>query len=161
MALLLDFKHLDFPMRRVYSLAQELEDSPERISNAQALTLDESRPLIGLKGTYGLFGSKEWWASIENKELPLEFVAGKIKRAYAAGQDHSPLNNTIDLICSDNTEISVGIYTNESSDIDLFREGHWVELVYALDERKKQPARDGSLNIARLALEMAVSEEVV
>lgn len=161
MVMLLDFEHLNFPMKRVYSLAKDLRDNPGRVSNVQALTMDESRPLMGLKGTYGLFGSEKWWTNIENRELPLEFVAGNIKRAYAAGQDHSPLNNTVDLVCSGGKELSVGIYTNKSSDIELFREGHWVELVYALDERKKQPARDGSVNIARLALEMAVSESEV
>jgi hypothetical protein len=35
--------------------------------------------------------------------------------------------------------------------------GRQVELVYALDELKDQPAVDGGINRARIALEMAVS----
>ena len=35
--------------------------------------------------------------------------------------------------------------------------GAGLELLYALDELKQQPAADGSINYADIALEMAVS----
>ena len=46
----------DNSMRLICRLEHDLERDRERVSLAQALTLDKTRPLIGLKGTYGLFG---------------------------------------------------------------------------------------------------------
>ena len=50
------------PMKLVYLLSEELKADPEYVSLTQALTLDKSKPYVGLNGTYGLFGSQEWWA---------------------------------------------------------------------------------------------------
>lgn len=147
----------EFPMKRVFSLSKELSEDPGRVALAHALTKDESRPFIGLKGSYGLFGSKEWWASIHEQRIPLQYVKGEIKEAYVAGQDQSVTNNTVDLVTPDGRIVSVGIYTNDIQDVDLFREGSWIEMVYALDELKMQPASDGSTNYSRVALEVAVS----
>lgn len=47
------------PMRLVYQLAEELRRDPEQVFLVQSLTLDKNRPLLGLKGSFGLFGSKE------------------------------------------------------------------------------------------------------
>jgi hypothetical protein len=157
----LDLEKIKFPMKKVFSLSQELSTDPERIALAQALTKDESRPFIGLKGNFGLFGSKEWWASIDEQRIPLLFVSGKIKEAYVAGQDQSATNNTIDLVTPDGRIVSVGIYVNDDEDVPLFREGSWVEMVYALDELKMQPASDGGTNYSKVALEVAVSLEPI
>jgi len=148
-------------MKRVFSLSDELKRAPERVALTQALTKDESRPFIGLKGSYGLFGSQEWWGNIELRKMPLLFVSGQISRAYVAGQDRSAGNNTIDLIARDGSVFPVGIYTNDKQDVELFREGYWVEMVYALDELKQQPASDGGVNYSKVALEAAVSLQPV
>ncbi|MNV27916.1 hypothetical protein D3C71_1190830 [compost metagenome] len=47
-------------MIKVYRLSEELAGDPEKIVDAQALTLDQTRPQMGLKGNLGLFGSPEW-----------------------------------------------------------------------------------------------------
>ena len=52
-------------MRTVYDLEIKLQSDPEQVRDAQALTLDGSRPLMGLAGTYGLFGSAEWWGNLK------------------------------------------------------------------------------------------------
>jgi hypothetical protein len=148
-------------MKRVFSLSQELSEDPDRVALAQALTKDESKPFIGLKGNFGLFGSKEWWASIDEQRIPLLFVSGEIKEAYVAGQDQSATNNTIDLVTPDGRIVSVGIYVNDDHDVVLFREGCWVEMAYALDELKMQPASDGGTNYSKVVLEVAVSLEPV
>jgi hypothetical protein len=156
--------HLDKagePMKRVYQLSEELKNDPEQIALAQALTLNLSKPMLGLKGTHGLFGSPEWWASIEQRKMPLLFVSGIIRRVYVAGQDSGDENNGIDLLLEDGSVRDVGIYVNDKADIPLFRVGCRVELVYALDELKKQPALDGGINYSKIALEMAVSLEPV
>jgi len=146
------------PMKQVYLLSEELKDNPERISVTQKLTLNSSRPLMGLKGTHGLFASVEWWDSIQENKIPLSYISGVIKRAYVSGQDEGPTNNTVDLVLDDNSTITVGIYTNSIKDVSLFNVGCKVQLVYALDELKKQPARKGGVNYSEIALEMAVSK---
>lgn len=148
-------------MKRVYRLSDELENDPKQIALAQALTLNSSKPLLGLKGTHGLFGGPEWWASIEQRKMPLLFVSGIIRRVYVAGQDGGDENNGIDLLLEDGSVRDVGIYVNDKADIPLFRVGCRAELVYVLDELKKQPAPDGGINYSKIALEMAVSLETV
>lgn len=144
-------------MKTVFSLRRELESDPERVSLTQALTLDPSRPLIGLRGRNGLFASPEWWESISNGVMPLLRVKGRIVAAYAVSQDDDSLNDTIDVLGEDQEISSVGIYVNEEADIELFKPGAWIEMVYALDELKSQPAADGGVNYSRVALEVAIS----
>ncbi len=149
------------PMKRVYQLSDELKNDPKQIHLAQALTLNASKPIMGLKGTHGLFGSPEWWSSIEQRKMPLLFVSGIIRRVYVAGQDGGDENNGIILLLEDGSLRDVGIYVNDKSDIPLFRVGCRVEIVYALDELKKQPAQDGRINHSKIVLEMAVSLDPV
>lgn len=154
--MLLKLDRLAFPMKTVFTLAQALTSNPERVAIAQALTMDASRPLMGLKGAHGLFGSDIWWRNIEERRTPLRYESGKILRAYCGGQDRSEINNTVDLVTPDDRVIQVGIFTNDEQDVALFREGSWVEVVHTLDELKR-PARDGSTNHVEITLEMAVS----
>ena len=159
--MLLQFDNTDVRMKLVYQLSEELKIHPESIAKAQAMTLNASKPLLGLKGTYGLFGSQEWWASIEQRKMPLLFVSGIIRRAYVAGQDGGDENSGIDLLLEDGTIRAEGIYVNDNADIPLFRVGCRVMLVYALDEMKKQPAPDGGIYYSEVTIEMAVSLEPV
>jgi hypothetical protein len=159
--MLLDLGKAGVPMKRVYLHSQELKNDHERVAAAQALTLNTAKPLLGLKGKHGLYGSPEWWASIEQHKMPLLFISGIILRAYVAGQDGGNENNTVDLLLENGSVRDVGIYVNDKADIPLFRVGCRVEIVYALDEMKKQPAPDGGINYAEVALEMAVSWEPV
>jgi hypothetical protein len=146
-------------MKLVYILAKDLEVNPRRVQSAQKLTRDRSRPTMGLKGTHGLFGSQEWWTNVELGKFPLQRIAGIIVDAYVGGQDHSGTNNTIDLKDEDGTVHSVGIYVNDPRDTALFTVGRRAEILYALDELKDQPADDGGMNYAQIALEMAVSTD--
>ncbi|SFV18127.1 hypothetical protein [Pseudoduganella namucuonensis] len=149
------------PMKQVYQLSEELRNDPEQIALTQALTLNSSKPFLGLKGTQGLFGSPEWWSSIEQRKMPLLFISGVIRRVYIAGQDGGDESNGIELLLENGSVRDVGIYVNDKADIALFRVGCRVELVYALDELKKQPAQDGGVNYSKIALEMAVSLQPV
>jgi hypothetical protein len=151
----------NIPIKLVYRLQNDLEMNCERVSLTQSLTLDMTRPLIGLKGTYGLFGSSDWWRSIHHGQMPLLFVSGVILRAYVAGQDKSQMNNMVDLRLEDGSVRAVGIYVNDKSDVQLFRSGYKTSVVYALDELKQQPASDGGVNYSKVALEMAVSLQPV
>ena len=42
-------------MKKIYDLAVTLAQDPAQVTDAQALTLDDTRPGFGLKGVYGLF----------------------------------------------------------------------------------------------------------
>ncbi|OCG76680.1 hypothetical protein A9G42_07365 [Gilliamella sp. Nev6-6] len=159
--MLLKLETSKVPMKMVFLLSKELKNNPERVALTQALTLDKSKPTMGLKGTNGLFGSKEWWNSIEQGRIPLLFISGIIKKAYVAGQDPSNFNNTVDLLLEDGTIQSVGIYTNKKEDSKLFKIGYSASIVYALDEMKLQPDFDGKINRSKTALEMTVSLEPV
>jgi hypothetical protein len=144
------------PMKTVFTLRQELQKNPQRIEKTQALTMNASKPRIGLSGKHGLFGSSEWWESIATERMPLLHLSGVIERAYVAGQDPDDIN-TVDIRLSDGTLRAVGIYLNDRADLPLFQIGHMISIVYALDELKLQPAQNGGVNVSNVALEMAVS----
>src|SRR4051812_18381352 len=147
-------------MKRVYALDIELKSDPEQMVLTQALTLNASKPHMGLSGRYGLFGSIEWWSSIENRLMPLGYVSGVIVRAYRAGQDGSGANNTVDLMTEDGSIELVGIYVNNPRDARLFRPGFATQIVYALDELKPQAAKNNlGIPYSEVALEMAVTLE--
>lgn len=159
--MLLCLENASGPMRLVYKHSEKLKADPERVAAAQALTVNQSKPALGLKGTYGLYGSPEWWVNIQQRKMPLLFVSGIVHRAYVAGQDSGNENNGIDLLLDDGSVRAEGIYVNDKTDISLFRVGCRVQIVFALDELKKQPAPDGGINYLEVPLEMAVSLEPV
>lgn len=144
-------------MKLVYQLSKELEDDPEQVALAQTLTRDQSRPLMGLKGSHGLFGSQEWWNSIKSGTIPLRYVSGVIKRMYVSGQERDVPENTFDLLTSEGATKSESCYTNAKDDLGLYQVGRRVDIVYALDELKAQPAADEGVNHSEIVLEMAVS----
>ncbi|MDI4635816.1 hypothetical protein J7U46_22310 [Pelomonas sp. V22] len=143
-------------MRRVYLLSKDLEANPGQVERARALTLNRSKPRLGLRGVHGLFASDEWWNSINTGKMRLRFVSGIVAEAYEAGQDRTGVNNAVTVKLDDASTTSVGIYTNDPRDVRLFRTGSKVSIVYAQDELKDQPAPDGDVNYAEIALEMLV-----
>jgi hypothetical protein len=160
--MLLELKNTKVPMKVVYLLSEELKENPERIVLTQSLTLNKSRPQMGLKGTSGLFGSQEWWDNIERRKMPLLFLSGTIKRTYVAGQDPSSTDNSFSLLLNDGSVHDESIYSyTKEEDKKLFCVGSRVEIVYALDEMKQQPATDGGVHYSHIVLEMAVSLQPV
>jgi len=157
----IDLRVIDVPMKIVYELSKEVVANPQSVADTHALTLDESRPQLGLRGRRGLYATDEWWDSLYQGEMDTLYVSGVIIDAYIAGQDHSHSNNEIDLQMADGSVRSVGIYVNDQVDAALFRVGSRVDVIYALDELKEQPSTDGGINYLKIVLEMAVSLEPV
>ena len=153
---LLDLQQSGRSMRRVYFLSQQLRQDPQQVELTRRLTLDASRPTMGLKGSFGLFASSYWWENINSRKMPLRFRSGTIIRAYEAGQDQAGLNNTVNLRLSDGATEAVGIYVNEPKDVALFKPGAYATVVFALDELKSGDNNLGDNKLA-IALEMAVS----
>ena len=178
--MLLDLNASDCQMRRVYELEKDLAKESEHVKLAQALTLNPDKPLLGLKGTHGLFGSTEWWSNIraafETKrglagwwnrltkgQMKVLVRTGIIERTYFAGQDArwGDQVNSFVLKLDDGTLVNEGIYANQKNDKKLFVTGARVVIAYVYDELKAQPSRDGSTNYAEVVLEMAVSTKPV
>lgn len=139
----------------VYSLAAELERDPDQVAQTQALTLDTSRPNMGLKGTEGLFGSPQWWESIRSGAIPSIQRSGVIQRVYTVGQDPTEMPNEIEVLCSDGQQLKEGIYVNSERDIVHYQVGKRIDIRYALDELKAlQPS--GQKNYLEVVLEVSV-----
>jgi len=144
--------------KMVYELAKDLADHPERMAAAQALTLNAAKPQMGLLGAEGLYGSEKWWKSISDGRIEVRICKGTIQRLYVAGQDaDEDEGKDFDYLCDDGQVRSESCIANSSADLDLYREGAFVTLAYALDKLKKQPSRDGGINFAEILLEIAIS----
>lgn len=74
-------------MKVIYRRADVMKADPEEVALAQALTQDKSRPTMGLKGNLGLYGSQQWWESIEQGKMLLLRLSGFITDVYTAGQE--------------------------------------------------------------------------
>ncbi|WP_426088851.1 hypothetical protein [Janthinobacterium sp. PSPC1-1] len=143
----------------VYTLAAALAQDPARVAKTQSLTLDSAKPHMGLQGRHGLFASDAWWDSIKAGRIQMQTVTGNIERTYFAGQDsrRGDQVNSFTLRLADGSTVDESIYMHRKQDIALFVPGAMVTMVYALDELKEQPAADGSVNVARIVLEMSIS----
>jgi hypothetical protein len=159
--MLLKLENSKIPMKLVYLLSEELKAKPEQITLAQSLTLDKSKPYMGLKGTYGLFGSQEWWDNINQGRMPLQYVTGVITRTYVAGQDPSSIDNSFSLLLNNGSTCEESIYDYiNKEDKKLFQIGSKVEIVYAHDELKRRGS-NGEKSYLDIVLEMAVSLDSV
>jgi hypothetical protein len=143
--------------KRVYELAKELAANPARMARTQALTLNADKPLMGLLGDHGLFGSTEWWQSITEGRIEVRVYKGTIQRLYVAGQDaDGDQGKDFEYLCEDGVVRCESCVANDDGDLALYREGVSVVLTYALDKLKKQPARDGGTNFTEVLLEVVL-----
>ena len=156
--MLLHLDNAEVSMRLVYQLAEDLKTDQERVAMTQALTLDSSRPEMGLNGTYGLFASPQWWNSISDGSMPLTRVSGVIQRVFIAGQDAEPEDIAFELQTEDGSRRVESCYVNDRDDMRFFQVNHRVDIVYAMDELKCRTNPGGKLNVSEIVLEMAVSE---
>jgi hypothetical protein len=140
----------------VYELSMELAHDLEQVSLAQALTMDETRPLMGLRGTYGLFGSEEWWRNIANGLMPTKVISGVIEKVYSSGQDSGNEINTMDVISKKGEHFMEGIYLNFEDDLSLFKVGAEVYIFYALDPLKRRNS-DDQVQFSEIVIEVAIS----
>lgn len=140
-------------MKVLYSLKRDLDLHPERVAETQALTLNQARPLLGLKGSQGLFGSDQWWRSVEEGLIHTETVAGVIVSLYVTGQDYRRSPNTFDFRLQDGSIRSEDIHVNVPSEVSCYAVGRRVEITYIFDELK-QPLQDGSSQFLDLVAEI-------
>jgi hypothetical protein len=148
-------------MKLVYELARALERDPQLVRQTQTLTLDASRPQMGLRGNCGLFATDDWWKSIQSGRLRSRSISGVIETTHFAGQDSrwGDQVNGFQLLLDDGARHSDSIYALEKADRKLFIPGARVTMVFVLDEMKQQPAIDGGVNYLDIVLEVAVSTD--
>lgn len=84
-------------MKKMYSLEVEHEDRPGQVEQAQKLSLDKSKPHLGLKGVYGLYGSSEWWENIYRGKVPSKVYQGIIKDIHFTGMHNEAEGFTLAL----------------------------------------------------------------
>ncbi|MDO8329887.1 MAG: hypothetical protein Q7T36_05380 [Fluviicoccus sp.] len=159
----LNLKSLKSPVKLVYQLSLDLKANPARVTKAQALTLDQSRPLFGLKGTYGLFGSQEWWDNIVNGKMPRLYLCGDIIEIYKAGLDgdsEDDIQLDFKIMTSDGDVCSESFEANDVNDYSLFKLGAQVHILYVLDPLKDQSPLGNQKNYSNILLEMAVEDIV-
>lgn len=57
---------MDKDMKLVFDLRKENEYNKDHVKAVQELTLNKNK-MMGLKGTFGLYNSDEWWENIKKK----------------------------------------------------------------------------------------------
>lgn len=144
-------------MRLIYSLRQELAADPQQVADTQALTLDESRP-FGLKGTYGLFGSPEWWGNIEQGIAPAQTLSGQITRIYREGTHNE--GQGFEMALDDGTLYKYSCVANRGQDISAYQVGKRIEVTMMFDPLKSpMPSAAGEPDThSRVVLTVLVSE---
>lgn len=151
---------LDFiePMKLVYQVRVEIEQNPDYVKDVQKLTLNQSKPTRGLNGTYGLYGSIEWLNNLESGVIPRKKIFGIIQSVYKVSMDESVGSDTMDiLIDADGKTVKEGIYFNDENDLELFKAGKRVEILYYIEEMKAVDYATGGKVKHEFVLEMAVS----
>lgn len=144
-------------MRLIYSLREELKAHPQQVADTQALTMDESRP-FGLKGTYGLFGSPEWWANIKRGVAPVKTLTGQITRLYREGTHNEGLG--FEMTLDDGANYMYSCVANRRRDLSAYQVGKRIELAMMFDPLKTpMPGAAGEPDThSRIVLNVLVSE---
>jgi hypothetical protein len=130
-------------MKVVYTLRQELARDPEHLQRTQALSLDKSRPLMGLATTLGLYGSAEWWRNVEAGGIRRERYRGVIRSLYVAGQDEGDEPNSFEIESNGGLNYHWGIVADDEMDKPLYCVGRWAEIDTIFVELKR-PKADGA-----------------
>jgi hypothetical protein len=140
---------------QVYDLAEELASDPEQVMLAQALTLDDGRPDMGLKGSSGLYGSPAWWSNIKSGKLPTKVRSGVIQRLVRSGMDGSQAPNSLETLSADGEVWLESIYTNSKADRAHYQVGRKITFRYVVDELKERD-RNGEPKYHEFVLEVVI-----
>ena len=122
-------------MKKIYSLEIEHEDDPKMVELAQNLTLDKSRPTMGLAGEYGLYGSPEWWKNLYDGLIPKKVYEGTIGDIKFSGMNNEGKSFTLKLI-------NGGSYTysceaNRRRNLKHYKVGRRAKVVTFMEKLKK------------------------
>lgn len=140
-----------------YSFKEDMVNQESKIKQIHQLTTDETRPLFGIKGDYGLYATREWWDSIDKGLIKIEIHIGLITKTFKSGQDNVNKDNAFTFISLiDGKSYDESIYCFNNGDYSFFKEGHFIFIVYALDELKM--STENNIQYSKTVLEMAVTK---
>lgn len=143
-------------MKIVFKLRDELRNHLDHVCETRRETMDPSKPATGLSGKYGLFGSLEWWGNVAQERMPLQRLSGTVEAIHVVGTD-AAIVRAVDVRTADGKVQRVEVCARcEPGAAPLLVVGDGVSILCALDELKRQPAPDGGLHVARIALEIGV-----
>lgn len=139
---------LNVPVKLVFNLKESLKHRTEYVNKVINLSLNESKPHMGLKYDKGLYNSKEWWDNIDNGAIETFYSYGVIAETYEAGQDHIGRANSFKYKDLKGKAYSESMYYSNKKDYKHFKEGHLVIIYYALVEYKNGEFLDKVIEMA-------------
>lgn len=123
----------------VYSLREELARDPEQVRVVQAVSLDRSKPNMGLSPKPALYGSEAWWRCVETGAIKRRKYAGTITRLYFAGMDGDRSKpNSFIMATDDGGEFGWSMIANDASNKSLYTVGRRIEVTTILVELKRR-----------------------
>lgn len=145
----------NFPnLRLTYHLKEYAKTYHNEIQQIHELSLDNSRPFLGMKPDKGLYNSPEWWDNIAKGIIPSYFSTGKIIEIFCAGQDNSGHKNSFTYQTDTGYLLNESMYYLNHQDKHLFQIGKTVVIFYATLEYKN-PNETEYLDTV---IEMAISK---
>jgi hypothetical protein len=127
-------------LKEIYTLEKDLESDPKRVELAQKLTIDDSRPSMGLKGTYGLFASEKWWRNFHNNKIPKVIYNGVIEDVHFSGMHNESKSFTLRL--DDGGIYKYSLVADQKSDLKLYKEGARLQVVTYIEKMKNGSEQD-------------------
>ncbi len=130
----------NFNLKNVYSLEKALESDPKRVELTQRLTLDSNRPLMGMKGAYGLFASEKWWHNFHKNKIPKTVYNGVIEDIHSSGMHNESRSFTLKL---DNGGIyKYSLVADRKSDLQLYKKGVRLQIITYIEKMKNGNEQD-------------------
>jgi len=127
-------------LTEIYTLEKELESDPTRVELAQKLTLDDSKPFMGLKGTYGLFASDKWWRNFHKNKIPKVIYSGVIEGIHFSGMHNE--SKSFSLRLDDGGIYKYSLVADQKSGLKLYREGVRLQVVTFIEKMKDGSEQD-------------------
>lgn len=152
----IDLSSYPVELELVYEFSEDITNNLDMIRDTHKLTLDDSRPFMGLRGDKGLFATQEWWDNIHAKVIPSEIRSGVITKTYTAGMEKSAQDNSFQYIDEEGNSHDESIYTLDENKSKLFKIDHLIVIYYAYDEMKASTTEDPDFCLT--VIEMAISK---
>lgn len=121
-------------MKTVYDLEVTLARDPKQVADTQALTQDDTRPLMGLKGVYGLFGSAEWWSNLKSCVMPITIYEGEIGSLQFESMNNEGRSFT--LMLKGGGTYTYSCVANEKADLGAYAVGCQVRVTTFTEPKK-------------------------
>ena len=152
----IDLSSYPIGLELVYEFSKDMLNNLDMIKDTHKLTLDKSRPFMGIRGDKGLFATQEWWNNIHDRVIPSEIKSGVITRTYVAGMESLGQVNSFEYLDEEGNSHDEGIYTLHTNQRNLFKLNHLVVICYAYDEMKASTVENPVFCPA--VIEMAISK---